>query len=533
MTKGLTGMKKISFIMIYNDKLGYDDKAFDKTIQSLIHQNYENWELVIVNEMGEKAQYPKISKHKNIVHFPCQFKNRANSINQALKKCTGDYVMLVNNEQTLITFRLSTLEIFMRVAERHSNTGLVYSDYRLIEADGSENDIHLLDYHEGRLRDNLDFGAVLFFPKMVLDEIGGLNEKYNAAHIYDLRLRISEKQKIVHIAARQNGHLYSAHATAKEFNVFDYLLAGKDVQLEMEDAVTEHLKRIDAYLAHQQNYHKIEYSPEEEKNFDECIASVIIPVFDREEFISTAIESVQAQTNQKVEVIIVVNGGETDPTINGVKPYLPDGEKYDPSKPPVELVIEDINNMGHCLNKGLRKARGKYYVQLDSDDRLKPDAVEKLTQVFDSDDSIGMVIGSYEVWQKNDTTGEITRMEEIPVVTHDEWTEENGRNNLLRINGAGAPRSGHIKVMLQLGGFDMNDSDQCRNYGEDYDLVMRMSEQYKIGRVWEPIYDVIRHEGGTDHNIDQATIDRNDNAKDFMRLNAIKRRRMINGKLGN
>ncbi|MBC8186414.1 glycosyltransferase [candidate division KSB1 bacterium] len=528
MTEGLIGMKKVSILMIYNEKLGYENNEFNKSVRSLVNQNYENWELILVDERGEKAQYPEILKHEKIKHVPCRFKNRANSINQALKVCTGDYVMLVNNEQSLITFRLSTLEIFLRVAERHQNTGMVYSDNRLIEADGSEKDIHLLDYHEGRLRDNLDFGAVLFFPKLVLDEIGGLNEKYKAAFIYDLRLRISERYQIVHVAARQNGHLYYAHAAAKEFNVFDYLLAGKDVQLEMEDAVSEHLKRIGAYLLPEQNYHHFKYSTVEEKKFEECIASVVIPVFDREEFIGTAIESVQAQTIQKVEVIVVVNGGEDDPTIKGVKPYLPGGEKYDPVKPTVKLIVEDINNIGHCLNKGLRQASGKYYVQLDSDDRLKPDAVEKLVEVFDADDRIGMVIGSYEVWQQDDTTGEITRMEEIPVVTHDEWSEENGRNNLLRINGAGAPRSGHIKIMLQLGGFDMNDSDQCRNYGEDYDLVMRMSEQYKIGRVWQPIYDVIRHSGGTDHNIDQATIDRNDNAKDFMRLEAVGRRKKIN-----
>lgn len=520
-------MKKISIIMIFNENMGYNEQEFETTIKSLINQNYNNWELILVDERGEKTQYPQISKHEKIHHLSIKFKNRADSINQALKKCSGDYVMLVNNEQSLITFRLSTLETFLHVAERHQKTGMVYADYRLIEADGREQDIHLLDYHKGRLRDNMDFGAVLFFPRSILRKVNGLNDKFIAAHLYDLRLRISEKYEIFHIAAKQNGHLYMTQAAAKEFNVFDYLMAGKNVQLEMEQVVTEHLKRIGAYLAPGQNYHKVEYSSEEEKQFEECIASVVIPVFDREEFIGTAIESVQAQTTQNVEVIIVVNGGEDDPTIRGVKPYLPGGEKYNPEKPQVRLIIEDINNIGHCLNKGLREARGKYYVQLDSDDRLKPDAVEKLLKVFDSDDRIGMVIGSYEVWEKDETTGEITRMEEIPVVTHDEWTERNGRNNLLRINGAGAPRSGHIKIMLQLGGFDMNDSDQSRNYGEDYDLVLRMSEQYKIGRVWEPIYDVIRHAGGTDHNIDQITIDRNDNAKDFMRLEAIRRRAKV------
>ncbi|UCE05146.1 MAG: glycosyltransferase [bacterium] len=524
-------MKKITIIMIYNDELGYDNHAYNQTIESLINQNYENWELLIVDERGDHVNYPELKSHDRIRHLPGRFKNRAQALNYGVESATGDFIMLVNNVQSQVTFRLSTLETFVSVAERHPNLGLIYADYRLIDADGNSKDIYLLDYHEGRLRDNMDFGAILFFSKQLLDEIGGLNEKYEAAYLYDLRLKVAERFKLVHIAAARNGYTYLVRAAAKSHNVFDYLLSGKDIQLEMEHAVTEHLNRIGAYLAPGDNYHRVQYSPDEVKKFEKCIASVIIPVFNREEFIGTAIESVQAQTVQSVEVIVVVNGGPEDSTIKGVKPYLPGGEKYDSSKPEVRLIVEDINNIGHCLNKGLRTARGKYYVQLDSDDRLKSDAIEKIIEVFNSDDRIGMVIGSYEVWNKDDVTGEVSRMEEIPVVTHNEWTEENGRNNLLRINGAGAPRASHIKVIKELGWFGMNDSDHCRNYGEDYDMVLHISEKYRIGRVWEPIYEVIRHAGGTDHAIDQMTIDRNDNAKDGMRLEAIWRRQKINQRM--
>lgn len=521
-------MRKISIIMVYNEKLGYDDKAFSETVGSLKNQNYDNWELVVVDERGQGAAAPAFLKSDNVIHVPVDLVNRAHSLNAGIGRVSGDYVLLANNDQTRLTFRLSTLETFLYVAERTKNCGLVYSDYHLIDAKGVEKDIHLLDFHPGRVRDNMDFGEILLFPKKVLDHVGGLDENYKAAYLYDLRLKVAAEFKLIHIAAAKNGYTYIAEAAAKEVNVFDYLLAGKDVQLEMEKAVTEHLKRIGAYMAPGANYHTISYSPEEEKNFEECIASVVIPVFNREEFIGTAIESVQAQTVPNVEVIVVVNGGPDDPTINGVKRYMPGGDKYDANKPAVKLLVEDINNLGHCLNKGIREARGKYYVQLDSDDRLKPDAVEKILKVFDSDERIGLVVGSYEVWKKSEETGELSRMEEIPVVTHDEWTEENGRNNLLRINGAGAPRSAHIKVIQQLGGFGMNDSDNCRNYGEDYDLVLRISEQFRIGRVWDPIYEVVRHSGGTDHSIDQITIDRNDSAKDHMRLEAIRRRQEIN-----
>ena len=120
-------------------------------------------------------------------------------------------------------------------------------------------------------------------------------------------------------------------------------------------------------------------------------------------------------------------------------------------------------------------------------------------------------------------------MENLPVVTHDEWTEENGRNNLLRINGAGAPRSIPIQLIRDIG-FSVNEEPFARNYGEDYNMVLMISERHRIGRVWDAIYEVIRHSGGTDHSIDQVTIDRNDEAKDFMRKEAIERRIALNKK---
>ncbi|MEW6250528.1 MAG: glycosyltransferase family A protein, partial [Planctomycetota bacterium] len=258
------------------------------------------------------------------------------------------------------------------------------------------------------------------------------------------------------------------------------------------------------------------------------VATIITPVNNRPGFIGRAIESVQAQTEQRVEMLVVVNGGDTDPTATEVRRYMPGGDRYDATKPPVRLLVVDINNLGLCFNYGLQHARGKYYVQLDSDDRLKPNAVAEILKVFEADATAGMVIGSYEVWTLDEATGQLRRNEEIPVVTHDEWTAENGRNNLLRINGAGAPRAAHIKAIREAGWFGVNDTPDSRNYGEDYDLVLRISERHTIGRVWTPIYEVIRHSGGTDHSIDQATIDRNDNAKDHMRLEAIARRKALN-----
>ncbi|MDZ7820610.1 MAG: glycosyltransferase family A protein [Candidatus Marinimicrobia bacterium] len=282
----------------------------------------------------------------------------------------------------------------------------------------------------------MDYGKVFFARKATLDAVGNFDENVKYNGFYDLRLRISEKYKLYRIANRYSGSYYRVVAAGKKADVFDYLKAGKEVQLEAEKVCTEHLKRIGAYMP------PGVFVPKKKTYQDKpsLTASVIIPVGNRPEFIGHAIESVQRQTVQDIEVIVMVNGGDEDPTAGVVKKYMEGGEKYDSGKPDVRLCVLDINSIGLCLDLGVKMARGKYYVQLDSDDQLIENAVEKLLEVYKSDPEIGMVIGSYEVWEKH-ADGSISRVEDMPVVTHGEWTDDNGRNNLLRINGAGAPRS--------------------------------------------------------------------------------------------
>jgi glycosyltransferase involved in cell wall biosynthesis len=522
----------VSVAMILSDRLPYERAAFQDGLRAALDQDLAPTEALVVDDRGPAAPMDfvpaGVEGAERIRHLPGHYANRAAMYNAALQAAAGTHFLAIYNDQAQVVLRRSALQTMIMAATRQKPAGMVYADYERIDPDGGRADVHLLDWHAGRLRDTVDFGSAILYATDVLRQVGGFNEKYKAADLYDLRLRVTENTQPLHVANRFAGSLYSVTAPGTAHNVFDYLLADKDAQLEMEHALTEHLKRTGAYLAPGDHVRPITQAGKDEARPPAYVASVVIPVNNRPQFIGRAIESVQKQTVQQVEAIVVVNGGPDDPTADAVRRYLPGGDRHDPSAPPVRLIVVDINNLGLCLNTGISAARGKYYVQLDSDDRLKPDAVEKLCAVFDSDPTVGMVIGSYDVWNLDETTGELARNEAIPVVTHDEWTADNGRNNLLRINGAGAPRSAHIGVIRDVGWFGVNDDPSCRNYGEDYGLVLRISERYTVGRVWDAIYEVIRHSGGTDHSIDQATIDRNDNAKDHMRLEALHRRKALN-----
>lgn len=529
----MPGKTQFSAVLVLTGELPYPIEGLTNCVKSILEQDFVTAEVVIADGSGKKiADSVKSALPANLKSglkiVAGKFASRAAAFNAGLKKAAGDFILVMKSDAMAITLKKSALSVALMSFERNGKSmGMLYTDYERVQPDGSKSEVKLLDYHIARLRDMSDFGPLYIVRAEVMKKLKGMNEKYKFAELYDLRLRVSAKWKVIHLGSKVRGGLCTVYVQATAFNVFDYLLAGKDSQLEMERACTDYLKSIGAYLAPGINYRPVKYTPAEEAKFKKIIASVVIPVYQRPDFMRDAIDSVQRQTVKNIEVIVVVNGGPDDPTIDAVKEYMKGGKKFDASKPEVRLIITDVNNIGYCLNLGCQEARGKYYVQLDSDDQLTDDCVEKILKVYEEDSKIGIVVGSYEVWKKDAKTGQISRMDEIPVVTHDEWTEENGRNNLLRINGAGAPRSAPIKVIADVGWFGINDEPFSRNYGEDYGLVNRIIEKYRMGRVWEPIYKVVRHSGGTDHSIDPVTIDRNEEAKDFMRLEAIHRRQAI------
>ncbi len=509
---------KTTIILHYTEDENQRKENLIRTIQSIVSQTNRDFDVILLGETDASTREIFHGKSVRFHEIGVKDKSYPEFLNEVTKNSKSDFFLYIDNRNNPVILKNAALEAFLLSAVRNPDTGLFYTDYDLKD-NGTTREIKLLFHHIGRVRDNQDYGKVFFIKKEALEKISFFDESLKFNFLYDLRLKISEHYKLTRISNKYNGSYYTVIASGKAANVFDYLLAGKEVQLEAENIVTDHLKRIGAYLPPDQFY-SVKNHLEEVSGLK---ASVIIPVGYRPEFIGVAIESIQAQTIQETEAIIVVNGGENDPTIPVVKKYMEGGELFDPDKPKVRLIVVDINSIGFCLNLGVNVAKGKYYIQLDSDDRLKPDAVTKIIDCFNSDRNIGMVIGSYEVWEKNED-GFLLRMNEIPVVTHDEWTDENGRNNLLRINGAGAPRAIPIHIIKEVGYFGMNDDAFSRNYGEDYEMVNKIAEYYKIGRVYDPVYEVIRHSGGTDHAISQDIIDMNDEAKDDMRKEIILRR---------
>ncbi len=389
------------------------------------------------------------------------------------EKSETDFVLLLT-EDTMIDFGRFAIERFVNVTKM-TGAGIVYSDFYDMKND--ERTIHpVIDCQLGSVRDDFQFGPVVLMNNEVLkkavDEKGG---DYKFAGFYDARLGISRHAQLIRIPE----YLYSSVQldTRKSGDkLFDYVNPrNREVQIEMEKAVTEHLKKIGAYL--EPTFDEVDASAE---NF-EFEASVIIPVKNRAKTIADAVESVLIQKTDFPFNLIVVDNYSTDGTTELLKEFAAKNDKV------VHVIPERTDlGIGGCWNEGAHHPKcGRYAIQLDSDDIYKDETtIQRVVDVFRKE-KCAMVVGSYMLTD--------FQLNTIPpgLIDHKEWTPDNGRNNALRINGLGAPRAFYTPVLRDI-------KIPNVSYGEDYALGIAISRNYQIGRIYEPIYICRRWEGNSD-----------------------------------
>lgn len=404
-------------------------------------------------------------------------------------------------KQTPLKLGLYALERMVQIMENDKKNGIVYADhYQLIN--GELKQAPVIDYQLGSVRDDFDFGSMLLFSSSAFTKIAdALREEYKYAGLYAMRLFISYKYSIVHI----NEYLYTEIETDTRKSgekQFDYVNPkNREVQIEMEAACTEYLKCIDAYFmptsSRPVNLHS--------ENF-EFEASVIIPVRNRAHTIRDAVNSALNQRTTFSFNIIVIDNHSTDETTEILQELSSD-------KRLIHIIPQENDlGIGGCWNKGICHEKcGKFAIQLDSDDLYKDEStLQKIVDTFYKE-SCAMVIGTYLMTD--------FQLNEIPpgIIDHKEWTPENGKNNALRINGLGAPRAFYTPILRDI-------KLPNTSYGEDYAIGLRISREYKIGRIYDVIYLCRRWEGNSDAALSTEKVNRNNFYKDRIRTWEIKGR---------
>lgn len=409
------------------------------------------------------------------------------------EKCEAEYAMLYLSE-SLINMGLFAEERFLQIAD-DSRASMVYADY-YEESEDALQPHPLIEYQEGSLRDDFAFGPVLLVRVSAWREaLLSLKTEYEFAGLYALRLALSRIAPIVHI----DEYLYSVKeidTRASGEKIFDYVNPrNRQVQIEMEKACTEHLKVIGAYLS--PVFKEIDWSKDSASFAVE--ASVIIPVRNRVRTIRDAIKSVLAQKTNFNFNLIVIDNHSTDGTTEAIGEFASDSRL-------VHIIPERKDlGIGGCWNTGVHHpACGKFAVQLDSDDVYSSEnTLQKVVDTF-YEQQCAMVVGTYRMTN--------FAMEEIPpgVIDHKEWTLENGRNNALRINGLGAPRAFYTPLLRTI-------NLPNTSYGEDYALGLRISREYRIGRIYDVIYLCRRWEDNSDASLSVEKMNRYNFYKDKLR----------------
>ena len=399
---------------------------------------------------------------------------------------------LVYTKTTTLELGYMALERLLQIAQ-DTEAGLVYADHYQVKG-GELVKAPVIDYQKGSLRDDFDFGSVLFFDAAALKEsVQRMTETYQHAGLYDLRLKLSQRYALVHA----NEYLYSEveednrKSGEKQFDYVDP--RNRDRQIEMEKACTQHLKEIGGYL--EPHFKDIDFNQGE----FEVEASVIIPVRNRAATVGAAIESVLKQQTKFKFNLIVIDNHSTDGTTEAIDAFKADGRV-------VHLVPERNDlGIGGCWNYGVNSAHcGKFAVQLDSDDLYKDEhTLQTIVDAF-YEQKCAMVIGSYMMTDFD--------LNELPpgVIDHKEWTPDNGRNNALRINGLGAPRAFYTPVLRSIG-------LPNTSYGEDYAMGLNISRHYQIGRIYDVLYLCRRWGGNSDAALSIEKVNANNLYKDRIR----------------
>ena len=417
---------------------------------------------------------------------------------RSIAEAVSEKFILLYTKDYPLEMGMFALDRIIAIAE-DTGADMLYADhYKVVAGDDGQNHRKkhpLITCQKGALRDDFDFGSVLVFRSSSFKRaVRAMETDYEFGALYDLRLRM---KNIVHI----NEYLYTEIETDSRKSgekLFDYVdPRNRAVQIEMEKVCTAHLKRIGAWL--EPKFREPDINEFEANDFN-VTASVIIPVFNRIKTVKDAVQSALSQVCDFPYNVIVVDNHSSDGTTELLEDMAAENEKL------IHVVPARYDlGIGGCWNLAVHdEACGEYAVQLDSDDVYSgPDTLQKIVDAF-SEQKCAMVVGTYQMTD--------FQMNPIPpgIIDHKEWTEDNGRNNALRINGLGAPRAFWTPLLRTI-------NLPNTSYGEDYALGLRISREYRIGRIYDVLYCCRRWDGNSDAALDIDRVNANNMYKDRIR----------------
>lgn len=493
-------MPKLTFVIPYYDT----DQNLYEQVKETVGAEIE---ILIFDErlfQSEQTELKAVKADFDVHISSVAHRNRAALFNDALKLAQSPAICLLPPD----IFPEKTMADEIQNAMLKGDAAIMYTDYYEEEGDNRK-EIKLWEY-QNNIDERFDLGLMRIYCRETALQAGGFNRDLEYAEEYDYRLRLLKKQAVKHIAKPLYrsiirdvkpadpvlSKLNSPGAGAK--GGFSYLFYTPEMERETEIVFKDFLREYGCSLHHEPKRAQTE---EDEKY--EVAVSIVIPILDRKRFIKHTVQTVLDGTWDDFEVIIVDNGS-TDGTQDEVRSI---------QDPRVRLIQHDGKCIAEALNRGIQDARGKYIAQLDSDDEYVPETLATMVAHMETHPFCGLAISYYDLIDIDSH-----KIDEMGVIKHLEFD----RNNILRVDGGGALRFFRKKVLQEFGLYNVDDYG---NFGEDYDMVLKISERYDVDRVHDVLYRYRRHEDNTDVQRPAAMKVYN---KNNARQDALKRRLEIN-----
>ncbi|GBD88055.1 hyaluronan synthase [bacterium BMS3Abin03] len=370
--------------------------------------------------------------------------------NRGIKAATGKYITNANTDDR---HRHDALEILTLELDKNNDVALVYADSKVTQTENRTFDNtplsgYLLypEFDRQKLFEICFIGPQPMWRKSLHEKYGYFDEKFKSAGDSEFWLRIVSKEKFKHINQLLGLYLLSMDSIENS----DRKTSQKESEIARERYWKGKRKRplpAGAYF--------IPYK-ESKLQVKEPLFSVVVPTFNRPDYLPKALDSLSNQVFKNFEVI-VVNDGKTDES------YIVD--KYE-GKIYIRYLHHIVNReRSASRNDAIKIARGKYLAFLDDDDIYYPDHLQLLAENMDEQYDIFYTDAVRAVYEK---TGNKYKLKDKYVL----YSIEYDRNKLLigniaPINCFAVSKSIAFKAGL---------FDETINVLEDWEFLIRLSK---------------------------------------------------------
>ena len=311
-------------------------------IDSALAQDHESFEVIVVDDGSTDKTWDIIKSYDRKVKSK-RFKRPGGKIhgivrsrNAGVKMAKGEFVSCLDGDDKITPNFLSELA---SVLESNKTLGIAYSDFEVFGT--SEGVVRTPKFDFERLKRGNYIPCCNLFRKKAWDRIGGCKPVGESWEDYNTWLTMTERGWG---AKHVSGALFQYRKKGDE---------GRDFESQ------PFVQRLRAVV---NAYHPMILPP---------MVSIVIPCYDLEKYLKEAIDSVFAQTYQNFEIVVINDGSPGDPD-KIVNSY------WDPR---IRMIAQTNKGLSSARNLGIERARGRFILPLDADDRLHPEFLEKAMEV--------------------------------------------------------------------------------------------------------------------------------------------------------